>query len=117
MATAVSRECFGNPHGHSADCADGHQRNDHNSQYTTAALLFTPLPFLLWAAVRFGPGGLCLSLLEEALRRNEEALRASYEQIQGLIGRLITAQEAERTRIPLTERTQLEARERGYSGE
>ena len=28
-----------------------------------AALLYTPLPFLLWAAVRFGPGGLCLSLL------------------------------------------------------
>ena len=27
------------------------------------ALLYTPLPFLLWAAVRFGPGGLCLSLL------------------------------------------------------
>ena len=28
-----------------------------------AALLYTPLPFLLWAAVRFGPGGLYLSLL------------------------------------------------------
>jgi PAS domain S-box-containing protein len=27
------------------------------------ALLYTPLPFLLWAAVRFGPSGLCLSLL------------------------------------------------------
>ena len=36
---------------------------------------------------------------EEALRRNEAALRASYEQIQSLVGRLITAQEAERTRI------------------
>jgi signal transduction histidine kinase len=116
------------------------------------ALLYTPLPFLLWAAVRFGPGGLCLSLLmvaflslsnaiagrgpfvsqspaenvlslqifliaislplmlltalieerrnnEGALRRNEEALRASYEQIQSLVGRLITAQATERTRI------------------
>ena len=30
---------------------------------TYAALLYTPLPLLLWAAVRFGPGGLCLSLL------------------------------------------------------
>ena len=27
------------------------------------ALFYAPLPFLLWAAVRFGPGGLSLSLL------------------------------------------------------
>ncbi len=36
---------------------------------------------------------------EEALRQNEAALRASYEQIQDLAGRLIAAQESERTRI------------------
>jgi PAS domain S-box-containing protein len=30
---------------------------------TLSILLYTPLPLLLWAAVRFGPGGLCLSLL------------------------------------------------------
>jgi PAS domain S-box-containing protein len=36
---------------------------------------------------------------EEALRRNEAALRASYEQIQDLAGRLIATQEAERARI------------------
>jgi signal transduction histidine kinase len=116
------------------------------------ALLYAPLPLLLWAAVRFGLSGVCLSLLvvawlslsyamagrgpfitqsptenvvslqvflmaisfpltflaalmeegqtkEEALRRNEAALRISYGQIQSLVGRLITAQEAERTRI------------------
>jgi two-component system, LuxR family, sensor kinase FixL len=116
------------------------------------ALLYAPLPLLLWAAVRFGLAGVCLALLlvallslshaiagrgpfitqlpaenaislqffltaisyplmllaalvqqrwdkTEALVRNEAALRASYEQIQSLVGRLITAQEAERTRI------------------
>ena len=116
------------------------------------ALLYAPLPFLLWAAVRFGPGGLSFSCLifallaifsaiagygpfitesaadnvlwlqifllavylpllalasvveerrtkEETLRRNEAALQASYKQIQDLAGRLITAQEAERSRI------------------
>jgi len=36
---------------------------------------------------------------EEALRGNEMALRASYEQVQDLAGRLIASQEAERTRI------------------
>jgi PAS domain S-box-containing protein len=36
---------------------------------------------------------------EEALRRNEAALRASYLEIQDLAGRLIAAQEAERRRI------------------
>ena len=125
---------------------------DAASPRSYPALLYGPLPFLLWAAVRFGPGGLCLSLLvvaflslwnaiagrgpfvsqspaenvlslqifliaislplmllaalveerrnnEEALRRNEEALHASYEQIQSLVGRLITAQETERRRI------------------
>jgi PAS domain S-box-containing protein len=30
---------------------------------TTPALLYAPLPFLLWAAVRFGPGGAATSLL------------------------------------------------------
>jgi glucose-6-phosphate-specific signal transduction histidine kinase len=33
------------------------------------------------------------------LRRNEVSLRASYEQNQSLVGRLITAQETERRRI------------------
>jgi two-component system sensor histidine kinase UhpB len=123
------------------------------------ARLYAPLPFLLWAAVRFGLGGVsgCLlaitivtiwgalhdqgpfvtqspaenllslqlfllaislplmvlaTLMEElgqttrALRwevaereHGEAALRASYQRIQDLAGRLITAQEAERTRI------------------
>jgi signal transduction histidine kinase len=116
------------------------------------ALLYAPLPLLLWAAVRFGLAGVCLSLLlvallslsnaiagrgpfitqlpaenaislqffltaiscplmllaalvqerwdkTEALVWSEAALRASYEQIQNLVGRLITAQEAERRRI------------------
>ena len=36
---------------------------------------------------------------EEALRGNEMALRASYEQVQDLAGRLIASQEAERTRL------------------
>jgi PAS domain S-box-containing protein len=36
---------------------------------------------------------------EQTLRENEAALRASYERIQELAGRLITAQEAERSRI------------------
>jgi signal transduction histidine kinase len=109
------------------------------------ALLYTPLPFLLWAAVRFGLGGVCLSLLIVAFlslsnaiagrgpfitqspaenvlslqlfltvislpllilavlieerQRTEEALRESYRQIQDLAGRLITAQEAEHSRI------------------
>lgn len=31
------------------------------------ALLYVPLPFLLWAAVRFGAGGLCLCLLVTAV--------------------------------------------------
>jgi two-component system sensor histidine kinase UhpB len=34
---------------------------------TTPALLYAPLPFLLWATIRFGPGGLSLSLLSIAL--------------------------------------------------
>jgi signal transduction histidine kinase len=36
---------------------------------------------------------------EEALRASQDSLRCSNVQIQGLVGRLITAQEAERTRI------------------
>jgi signal transduction histidine kinase len=36
---------------------------------------------------------------EEALRASQDSLRRSNAQIQGLVGRLITAQEAERTRI------------------
>jgi signal transduction histidine kinase len=36
---------------------------------------------------------------EQTLRENESALRASYARIQDLAGRLITAQEAERSRI------------------
>jgi signal transduction histidine kinase len=37
------------------------------SPSTTPALLYLPLPFLLWATVRFGLGGLSLSLLSVAL--------------------------------------------------
>ena len=37
------------------------------SPATTPALLYVPLPFLLWAAARFGLGGLSLSLLFLAL--------------------------------------------------
>jgi signal transduction histidine kinase len=37
------------------------------SPSTTPALLYLPLPFLLWAAARFGLGGLSLSLLSVAL--------------------------------------------------
>jgi PAS domain S-box-containing protein len=36
---------------------------------------------------------------EQTLRENESALRASYDRIQDLAGRLITAQEVERSRI------------------
>jgi two-component system sensor histidine kinase UhpB len=36
---------------------------------------------------------------EQTLRENETALRVSYDRIQDLAGRLITAQEAERSRI------------------
>jgi signal transduction histidine kinase len=37
------------------------------SPSTTPALLYLPLPFLLWAAARFGLGGLSVSLLSVAL--------------------------------------------------
>ena len=37
------------------------------SPVSTPALLYVPLPFLLWAAARFGLGGLSLSLLSLAL--------------------------------------------------
>jgi signal transduction histidine kinase len=37
------------------------------SPATTPALLYVPLPFLLWAAARFGLGGLSLSVLSVAL--------------------------------------------------
>jgi two-component system sensor kinase FixL len=37
------------------------------SAATTPALLYVPLPFLLWAAARFGLGGLSLSLLSLAM--------------------------------------------------
>lgn len=37
------------------------------SPSTTPALLYLPLPFLLWAAARFGSGGLSFSLLSVAL--------------------------------------------------
>ena len=40
-----------------------------------------------------------LKRAEQTLRENEAALRASYDRIQDLAGRLITAQEAERSRI------------------
>jgi two-component system sensor histidine kinase UhpB len=116
------------------------------------ALLYAPLPLLLWAAVRFGPGGtgwtallvatvvswvalrgegsfagqapvaavvsLQLFLLASAgpllflsavvrerdgvtaaLRQSEAALRVSYARARLLAGRLIGAQETERSRI------------------
>jgi two-component system sensor histidine kinase UhpB len=40
-----------------------------------------------------------LLLQRQKCRRVEQALEASYTQIQSLVGRLLTAQEAERTRI------------------
>ena len=117
-----------------------------------AAVLYMPLPLLLWAAFRFGPGGigwaallvsivaswnvlrgrgpfssrspleevvslqlfllattlplLCLSAMirernrvTKAVRASESALRGSYAHVRELAGRLITAQEVERSRI------------------
>ncbi len=117
-----------------------------------AAVLYLPLPLLLWAAFRFGPGGigwgalivsmvaswnvlhsrgpfssrspleevvsvqlfllastlplLCLSaVIRErdraslAVRESESALRESYGRVRELAGKLITAQELERSRI------------------
>ena len=117
-----------------------------------AAVLYTPLPLLLWAAFRFGPGGigwaallvsmvaswnvlrgrgpfssrspleevvslqlfllattlplLCLSAVirerdrvTRAIRASESALRNSYARVRELAGKLITAQEMERSRI------------------
>jgi signal transduction histidine kinase len=40
---------------------------EERSLVSTPALLYVPLPFLLWAAARFGLGGLSLSLLSLAL--------------------------------------------------
>jgi signal transduction histidine kinase len=37
------------------------------SPATTPAMLYAPLPLLVWATIRFGPGGLSLSLLAVAL--------------------------------------------------
>jgi len=108
-------------------------------------LVYVPLPFLLWAAVRFGPGLtsgslllvafvsiwsaergngpfssespadnlislqffllaisvplLCLSAVIAERQETVAALRASYQRIQNLAGRLIAAQESERARI------------------
>ena len=117
-----------------------------------AAVLYMPLPLLLWAAFRFGPGGigwgallvsmvaswnvlhgrgpfssrspleevvslqlfllastlplLCLSaVIRErdraslAVRASESALRDSYGRVRELAGKLIAAQEMERSRI------------------
>lgn len=117
-----------------------------------AAVLYMPLPLLLWAAFRFGPGGigwgallvsmvaswnvlhdrgpfLTRSPIEDvvslqlfllastlpllflsavirerdraslAVRASEEALRASYGRVRELAGKLIAAQETERSRI------------------
>ncbi len=116
------------------------------------ALLYTPLPLLLWAATRFGVAGvasalfalallsiscavaghgpftqgaaidnvfrlqmflfamaaplLILAMLMDeraraaaAIRTGQQALRESFAQVRDLAGRLITAQETERTRI------------------
>lgn len=108
-------------------------------------LVYVPLPFLLWAAVRFGPGLtsaalllvafvsiwnaerghgpftsqspadnlvalqffllaisvplLCLAAVIAERQETVAALSASYQRIQNLAGRLITAQESERARI------------------
>jgi two-component system sensor histidine kinase UhpB len=108
-------------------------------------LVYVPLPLLLWAAVRFGPGLtsgsllllafvsiwnaergqgpfsseapadnlvalqifllaisvplLCLAAVIAERQETAVALRASYQRIQNLAGRLITAQESERARI------------------
>jgi two-component system sensor histidine kinase UhpB len=117
-----------------------------------AAVLYTPLPLLLWGAFRFGPGGigwgalivsmvaswnvlhdrgpffsrsplenvvslqlfllastlplLCLSAVirerdraSRTVRESESALRRSYGRVRELAGKLITAQELERSRI------------------
>ena len=47
---------------------------DSGSPLRYPALLYTPLPFLLWAAVRFGPGGLCSSLLTVAFLSLSDAI-------------------------------------------
>jgi signal transduction histidine kinase len=44
------------------------------SPNTTPALVYAPLPFLLWAAVRIGPGGLSASLLIVAIVSVWEAM-------------------------------------------
>jgi two-component system sensor histidine kinase UhpB len=44
------------------------------SPNTTPALVYAPLPFLLWAAVRIGPGGLSVSLLIVAIVSVWEAM-------------------------------------------
>ena len=42
------------------------------------ALMYAPLPLLLWAAVRFGIGGMCLSLLIFALLSHCQTIVASH---------------------------------------
>jgi PAS domain S-box-containing protein len=45
------------------------------SGFATPALLYAPLPFLLWSALRFGPGGVSASLLVIALFAISAAIR------------------------------------------
>ena len=51
------------------------------------ALLYAPLPLLLWAAVRFGPGGASLSLLFVALMSLVERLRRTRTFLRPIAGR------------------------------
>ena len=48
---------------------------EDSSQDQIPALIYAPLPLLLWAAVRFGPGGLSASLLIVSLVSISEALQ------------------------------------------
>src|SRR4029453_5771661 len=45
----------------------------HAGPDTVPALIYMPLPFLLWAAMRFGPAGVSTSLLVVALLSTWEA--------------------------------------------
>lgn len=52
-----------------------------------SAAMFAPLPFLLWAALRFGPGGLSFSLLVVALLSLGNAIRGLQTSEAALVAR------------------------------
>jgi PAS domain S-box-containing protein len=56
------------------------------AQYATPALLYVPLPFLLWAAVRFGPAGTSAALLVFAIASMSGAIRGRGPFIGGDLG-------------------------------